>query len=1363
VPNSLDTDLRFGQIAVRMGMLPAHELPKLVQEARTQRQRSGEDTRKNGLGQLLVRRKLLSVSEYLYVAREVEKNLSGEDSGTSLRSLEVALKEFEEGKRDGKSLETALSSEDVRITMPSREEMPPTFGRYELLDEVARGGMGIVYRAKDTANDSIVALKVMIEADDDEARLKRFVSEAELARQLDHPGIVKVYDAGTIDGMPYFTMDLVDGKSLDDLIEQGIDRFTAIDVLAQTARAADHAHKRGIVHRDLKPGNILVESASGRARVTDFGLAREMDRNTRITRVGQAVGTPYYMAPEQVRGERDVDGRADTYAVGVMLYEILTGEVPFDADSALTLFKKIDREPVNLPLDPSRGIDEKIHAIAMRALEKKREDRYASSKLLAEDLERYLKGVQPKARANTALDGFKVWLATNKRALLVGALAAVAVLVVSVGAVAVASHLLSGKARVLGRETAQAALEHANKIAEVGETSLAAGPAEALSSAERALDEIDRAHALARGESPRAVGAQEAWKAGADPIRRRVLCLQGRALEAEAKIDKAQKSFEEAALIPGPDAALLRTLGALRRKNGDSAGAVESLEKAIELNPKDALPRIDRGEALLESDKVDLAISELSEALRPQDLPIAERVRALLLRSNAYVQKALATPPSASPGRDDPHGEGSAKDALAAARDDADGARDLAGRSPEPFVAAVACHRARAALETNPEKRRAALTTALQACQDAQVAAPASPLPWVARGDILLGHGRFALAALAYDEAVKLAPPERDYEERLGRGIARAHLFELVEARADLDLAARHAASAPLAPMESTRARALLRARIATDLAQVLVAQGDTSFAKNVLLETTREFATIPGPFCALARLELTLDETDAAIEHLAKASPLVKKESRDAVLLHEALARAHLQKNEPAVALQEADIAAALLGPRPDARVRRAQARARALQAGEGDPAAAENAKAAWRESFLLDLDACEMGRPWLDLATELLRSGWEDALLAAKAMPIAGSRLPALSGSGSERLEACLRLDPGRVPALVALAELERARGRSENALELARRCTAIDASCGRAFEIAAEALLASDAVAAAEAANRALALGETQARLLLAARAEIARGAEGKRAGELLAKLKALPDVDDENDVEATALSASLEGGKEAADRVRSERAAARANALAQALELETSDPARAREVAERLIHTRQAGSTEARSAFLLVARLGTTNANDRIVASLRAVLVPDAAVVDSALRTLDATRSPDLPNEPTFAALAKHTADGELDPAMFLGLARLEEVLARPPSPIAALFDLDGIDASALVVPGSLIPRLARAELSVLAGDLETARRDVRALREIAPVSALVFHAAAQLALGRGEQDVARDLVERAQRIGLPALR
>ncbi len=239
--------------------------------------------------------------------------------------------------------------------------------------------------------------------------------------------------------------------------------------------------------------------------------------------------------------------------------------------------------------------------------------------------------------------------------------------------------------------------------------------------------------------------------------------------------------------------------------------------------------------------------------------------------------------------------------------------------------------------------------------------------------------------------------------------------------------------------------------------------------------------------------------------------------------------------------------------------------------------------------------------------------------------------------------------------------------------------------------------------------------------------------------------------------------SALSASFEGGKEAEGRVRSERAAARGTLLAQALELETSDPQRSREVVEKLLHTRHATFPEARSGFLLVARLGLTSPTDRLLASVRAVLVPDAAVVDSALRTLDATRSPDLPNEASYAFLAKHAADGELDPSMLLGLSRLEEVLARPPSPAAAFFDLDGIEAAVLVAPGSLVPRLARAELAVLAGDLETARRDVRALREIAPVSALVFHAAAQLALGRGEGDVARDLVERAQRIGLPALR
>jgi serine/threonine protein kinase len=393
---SKDSDLRLGQIAVRMGVINPQELPALLREARAghaEESRGGAGS----LAQVLLRRRLLSVSDYMYMAQQARIEVElGAESG--LDEIALALKNYESGELDASSFEEILSTSGEPLQRPA--DKVQTFGRYELLGEVARGGMGIVYRARDSKGGKVLALKVMIEADDDEVRLARFEREADLAAALDHPNIVKIHDAGRVEGIPYFTMDLVNGDSLDDLLEgQGVQRDLALRAIAEVARALDHAHDRGIVHRDMKPGNILIERGTHTARITDFGLARDLHRGTRLTQVGQAVGTPYYMAPEQVRGERDVDGRCDVYALGVILYEVLTGDIPFDADSPLSLFKKIDREEVYLPVDPDAGIDERIQAIALRALAKDREERYSRGGLLADDLERYLAGEAPLLQA----------------------------------------------------------------------------------------------------------------------------------------------------------------------------------------------------------------------------------------------------------------------------------------------------------------------------------------------------------------------------------------------------------------------------------------------------------------------------------------------------------------------------------------------------------------------------------------------------------------------------------------------------------------------------------------------------------------------------------------------------------------------------------------------------------------------------------------------------------------------------------------------------------------------------------------------------------------------------------------------------
>ncbi|WP_404309967.1 serine/threonine-protein kinase [Neorhodopirellula lusitana] len=283
---------------------------------------------------------------------------------------------------------------------------------YELLGEIARGAMGVVYRARQVSLRRIVALKMMLgEQNADSTR--RFLAEAEAAASLDHPGIVPVYDVGQHDGRLYFTMALVDGKSLADRLVAGpLDPKVAARVAEQVANAIGYAHRRRWVHRDIKPANILIDG-EGNARVTDFGVCKSMVSASEMTAVGQIVGTPHYMAPEQAGyksqpgGVRElivgsiahdpvdasVGPTADIYSIGAVLYATLTGRPPFQAANPLDVVAQVltqDPVPVRI-LNPS--VPGELDVITMKCLAKERVDRYQSAESLANDLQRFLEGV----------------------------------------------------------------------------------------------------------------------------------------------------------------------------------------------------------------------------------------------------------------------------------------------------------------------------------------------------------------------------------------------------------------------------------------------------------------------------------------------------------------------------------------------------------------------------------------------------------------------------------------------------------------------------------------------------------------------------------------------------------------------------------------------------------------------------------------------------------------------------------------------------------------------------------------------------------------------------------------------------------
>ena len=320
-----------------------------------------------------------------------------------------------------------LSRTSLRVMLAGGSPARPRLGDYELGEELGRGAMGAVYRARHVTLGQAVALKVVLAGEfAGETERRRFLSEAGHAARLDHPSIVRVLNYGEAEGRQFYAMELVEGPTLAQALTDhragpahsaGEDDRASIDrtpkgaatLVGNVARAVQHAHERGVLHRDLKPGNILIDR-EGRPRVTDFGLARSLAPGSSAgasTLAGSPVGTPAYMAPEQVRGDRDVTVAADVWSLGAMLYELLAGRPPFAAESAVATYRQIlEDEPRPLTgMDRRRAegagpapVPRDLGIIALKCLRKDPLQRYASAGALADDLDRWVRGEPIAAR-----------------------------------------------------------------------------------------------------------------------------------------------------------------------------------------------------------------------------------------------------------------------------------------------------------------------------------------------------------------------------------------------------------------------------------------------------------------------------------------------------------------------------------------------------------------------------------------------------------------------------------------------------------------------------------------------------------------------------------------------------------------------------------------------------------------------------------------------------------------------------------------------------------------------------------------------------------------------------------------------------
>jgi eukaryotic-like serine/threonine-protein kinase len=277
------------------------------------------------------------------------------------------------------------------LVMPGPGLEHPVIGRYRVERELGRGAMGVVYLASDPHINRQVAIKAMDLSGLDQVEMNnlkvRFIREAEAAGRLNHPGIVTVHDAGEDGNLAYIAMDYAPGEPLSKHTDADhlLPVATVFELLAQVAEALDYAHEQGVVHRDMKPANMIYDAASGKVMITDFGVARVMDSSR--TRTGALVGSPAYMAPEQIAGKR-VDGRADVFALGVSLYQLLTGQFPFDGDSLAALAHQISQGEHRSLKSVRAELPASASRIVNRALRKAPQERFARAGEMAAALRR---------------------------------------------------------------------------------------------------------------------------------------------------------------------------------------------------------------------------------------------------------------------------------------------------------------------------------------------------------------------------------------------------------------------------------------------------------------------------------------------------------------------------------------------------------------------------------------------------------------------------------------------------------------------------------------------------------------------------------------------------------------------------------------------------------------------------------------------------------------------------------------------------------------------------------------------------------------------------------------------------------------
>lgn len=377
------------------------------------------------------------------VAREDFLRAACRDDAPLRRRIDKLLNAHAGADADGflEPKETAQDGLGGAFRSTGEPDLPFRFGNYELEEKIAHGTMGLVYRARQTGLNRTVVLKMVpgsiLTSSKDVAR---FRAEAEATAALDHPHIIPVYEVGEIRGQQFYSMKFVPGGSLADRLKTyRTDLRAAVELLAKVTQALHAAHQGGIIHRDVKPGNILIDEA-GEPHLGDFGLAKNTSSEEAFTLSGQIIGTPHYMAPEQASLDAPVTTLADVYAIGAILYELLTGRPPFQGVGILAILGQLRNDEVIPPSKREPLVDRDLEVIALKCLEKDPVNRYQSARSLAEEFERWLQGEPIRARPVSRLNRTIRWARRSPGLAALSGLAAVLFLILAIGGPSAAVH-----------------------------------------------------------------------------------------------------------------------------------------------------------------------------------------------------------------------------------------------------------------------------------------------------------------------------------------------------------------------------------------------------------------------------------------------------------------------------------------------------------------------------------------------------------------------------------------------------------------------------------------------------------------------------------------------------------------------------------------------------------------------------------------------------------------------------------------------------------------------------------------------------------------------------------------------------------